>query len=240
MKKLILIASLTSACGGSAPVSDPTQQEAVRSSAKPHETPEENMHEPSPHAHHFDEPEKYAERWNSAERTEWQKPDEVIAIMQIEAGQTVADLGAGTGYFEPYLAAAVGPSGHVYALDVEDAMILWLKDMVTKQSLTNVEPLKAALDATGLPDNSLDRLLTVNTWHHIADREEYAAKLFKVIKPGGRVVVVDFTKEAKDGPPLEMRLAPDVIARELQAGGFKTEIVAETLPRQFIVVATKK
>ena len=236
MRRFLVITVLCSACGGGAHHTEHTHDMA-------HETQHQAMHheQHGGHQHHFDDPAKYAASWNSPERAEWQKPDEVIGIMAIEPGQTVADLGAGTGYFVPYLSAAVGPEGKVYALDVEDAMIAWLGDMVTKENMINVEARKAPFDSTGLGSASLDRLVTVNTWHHIEQRAAYAKHLHDVIKPGGRVVVVDFTKDAEGpGPPPEMRLDPQVVIDELNAGGFEAEVVTETLPRQYIVVGHRR
>ncbi|MEZ4462249.1 MAG: methyltransferase domain-containing protein [bacterium] len=244
MKNLLAVLLLASACGSSTPTTNEdgtmTQQKSLDGHGHGEHHGEHHGQGEHKHVHSFDDPEKYAERWNSAERAEWQKPDEVLAFMQISPGQSVADLGAGTGYFVPFLSAAVGPEGKVYPLDVEDAMLAWITKNAADQGLTNVEPRKAPFDSTGMEDGSLDRLLTVNTWHHIENRKDYAKRLFAVIKPGGRVVVVDFTKDAPEGPPPEMRLDASVVIEELQAGGFDAALVEETLPRQYIVVGTKK
>lgn len=191
------------------------------------------------HQHHFDQPEKFAARWNSPERDGWQKPAEVIALMEISPGMTVADLGAGTGYFAPHLSKAVGDQGKVMALDIEDAMIKYLQGQISAQSWANVEAVKVPTDGPGVADASLDRLLTVNTWHHIEDRQGYATKLFQALKPGGVVVVVDYTKDAQPGPHAHFRLEPQQIMDELKAGGFQVEQADESLPRQYIIIARK-
>ena len=239
MKRIILAAGLLASCGSSSA----TQNEPVQTTETRHHEMQQNDMEHGEkhegHVHHFDNPEKYAKNWNSAERAEWQKPDEVIALMAITPGSAVADLGAGTGYFVSYLSAATGPTGKVHALDLEPTMLAWIADHAKKDGLTNVETHQVTFDSTGFEANTLDRLLTVNTWHHIENREAYAKHLFSVIKPGGKVVVVDFTKDAPEGPPAAMRLEPQVIIDELKAGGFSAELVTETLPRQYIVVGTK-
>ena len=245
MKKLLAVLLLASACGSSTPTNTDdkmTQQHSLdgQKHGDHHAEGEHAGHGEHKHGHRFDNPEKYAESWNSPERAEWQKPEEVLSIMQVAPGQSVADLGAGTGYFVPFLSAAVGPEGKVYPLDVEDAMLAWITKNAADQGLTNVEPRKAPFDSTGMEEGLLDRLLTVNTWHHIENRKDYAKRLFAVIKPGGRVVVVDFTKDAPEGPPPEMRLDASVVIEELQAGGFEAALVEETLPRHYIVVGTKK
>lgn len=193
------------------------------------------------HGHRFEDPEKYAERWNSEERAEWQKPSEVIELMELEPGMTVVDLGAGTGYFVPYLAAGVAPDGKVLALDVEDSMVAYLEQRKFEKGWSFVEPRKTATDDPGLAKQSVDRVLTVNTWHHIAEREAYAQKLASALKDGGMVVVVDYEKSWEgDGPPPQMRLESAQIEAELASAGLKTEVAIEGLPRQFVVIARKE
>lgn len=189
------------------------------------------------HHHAFDDPAKYAESWNSPERDAWQRPDEVIRVMAIEPGARVADLGTGTGYFVPHLSKAVGPSGKVLALDVEESMVKWVVDAAAEQGLGNVEAQKIPYDSTAQEPGSLDRILTVNTWHHFSDRVAYSAHLKSVLKPDGMLVVVDFTKDAPSGPPPEMRLAPEVVISELEAGGLVAEVVPTELERQYVIVA---
>lgn len=192
------------------------------------------------HNHRFDDPEEYTDRWNSPERAEWQKPREVIDLMELEPGMTVADLGAGTGYFIPYLAAGVAPDGKVIALDVEQAMIDFLEKQKREKGWSFVEPRKTEFDDPGLGKQSVDRVLTVNTWHHIQDREAYAQKLASALKDGGFVVVVDYEKESEGGgPPPEMRLEPSQIEAELASAGLQTEVAEESLPRQYVVIARK-
>lgn len=247
MKKLISLSLFVVACGGGNATTTETQQQTMthhdhhttNTTEEAHAEGEKHA-EGHAHNHRFDDPSKYADRWNAPERAATQKPDEVIALMGIEAGATVADLGAGTGYFIPYLSAAVGPTGKVYALDVEDNMLKFIGEMAAKEGLTNVETKKTPFDSTGLGTGSLDRLLTVNVWHHIENREAYAKHLFDVVKPGGKVVVVDFTKEAPEGPPAAMRLEPQVILDELRAGGFEVSLAQETLPDHYIVVGLRK
>ena len=159
--------------------------------------------------------------------------------MKISAGMVVADIGAGTGYFEPHLSRAVGPTGKVFALDIEADMVRYLGERAAKEKLENVEAKKVELADPLLAAGSLDRVLIVDTWHHVDGRDAYAKKLQAGLKPGGMVVIVDFTMEATKGPPKEHRLAPEKIVAELAAAGLSAEIVNETLPDQFIIVAKK-
>ncbi len=188
------------------------------------------------HARSFDDPESYAERWNHPERDAWQRPDLVIEAMEIEEGMAVADLGAGTGYFIPHLAEAVGDEGVVYAVDIEEEMLRYIDEMVEELGLDNVETVKAEASSSNLEEASVDRILTVNTWHHIPERGEYSRHLRERLQAGGSVWVVDFTKDSPTGPPAEHRLEPDSVARELEAGGLRAELRELDLDRQFVVV----
>ena len=169
----------------------------------------------------------------------WQKPGEVVDLMEIEPGMTAVDLGAGTGYFLAHLSAAVGEGGQVLALDVEANLIRFMEERAEREGWGNVEPRRIPFDDPELADASVDRVLVVNTWHHIGERSAYSAKLLHALKPGGRVYVVDFTRDSPSGPPPEERLEPQQILDELEDGGLEAELLAETLPRQFIVVGRR-
>jgi ubiquinone/menaquinone biosynthesis C-methylase UbiE len=183
---------------------------------------------------------KYAKAFDSPKRDYWQKPDEVMNLLQLWPGNVVADIGAGTGHFEPHLAKAVGPTGRVLALDVEPQMIAYLKRRAKKEKLGNVTAQEVAADDPGLADGSVDRLLVVNTWHHLPQRAQYAAAMNRALRPGGFVVVIDFTAESPEGPPAHARLSPATVIAELQAGGFSARTVAESLPFQYVVIGQKQ
>lgn len=192
------------------------------------------------HDHRFDDPEEYAEQWNDPERDDWQQPEDILAAMAIEPGMTVADLGAGTGYFVPFLADAVGDEGTVVAIDIEASMLEYIENLAADHDLTNLETLQAGTDTTGLEPGQVDRILTVNTWHHFPDRPDYAAHLHERLADGGSLWVVDYQEDSPSGPPREHRLPPQVVVDELEAGGFDAEIHPLELPRQFVIVAHKQ
>jgi SAM-dependent methyltransferase len=189
-----------------------------------------------PLGHRFERAEDYAARWDDPARDAWQMPAEVVARMQLAPGMTVADIGAGTGYFLKYLSAAVGPGGRVLALDIEPDMIRYLGERAARDGLPNVSPKLVLTDDPGLPEGAVDRVLIVNTWHHIPDRAAYARRLARGLAPGGVVFIVDYTLESEEGPPKRERVSPEAVAEELRAGGLTAEILAEPLPRQYIVV----
>lgn len=148
---------------------------------------------------------------------------------------TVADLGAGTGYFLGRLSRAVGEKGAVLALDIEPGMVRHMARRVEEEGMRNVRPLLVPPDDPRLPGGAVHRVLVVNTWHHIPDRAAYVEKLARGLAPGGAVIVVDFTLESAKGPPREHRIPPDAVARELAAGGLEARIIEEPLPEQYVV-----
>jgi len=208
--------------------------------ASPSHASPTNEHGSSPpsdhHEHRFEHPEEYTDDWNSPERDDWQKPDRVLAAMKVEPGMTVADLGTGTGYFVPHLSAAVGAKGCVKAVDREPAMLDYVAEIAEDNELGNVDTVTADPTDTHLPPASVDRMLTVNVWHHIPDRVDYAAHLAGRLTENGAVWVLDYTAEAPMGPPEEHRLAPKGVVHELEQGGLAAEIRDLGLPHQFAVV----
>ena len=191
--------------------------------------------------HHFTAPEAFASKWNSPARDEWQKPEEIVASLGVRLGATVADLGAGTGYLIEFLRAAVGPDGHVVALDVEPAMIRFIEARKSTEGWGNVDVRLNAHDDPALRRASVNAVVTLNTWHHVAERTAFARRIHAGLTDGGRFVIVDFITDrtAGQGPPMEMRLAPEVVIAELEAAGFSARVIEETLPRHYIVVATR-
>jgi len=185
--------------------------------------------------HRFEDPEVWTKEFDDPEREAWQKPDEVVALMAIEPGMAVVDLGAGTGYFLPYLSSAVGPTGAVVGLDIEPKMVDFMVARAAKLGLANTTAQVVPADGPGLAAHSVDRILIVDTWHHLPEREVYTPKLAAALKEGGQLVIVDFTPESERGP--SHKLAAEDVVAELVAAGMEAVVLEETLPDQYIVVA---
>jgi cyclopropane fatty-acyl-phospholipid synthase-like methyltransferase len=184
--------------------------------------------------HAFDDPDKYAKQFDDPARDAWQLPDRVVAALGLKAGQSVADIGAGTGYFSMRLAkSAAAPS--VYAVDIEPKMVEYLKGRAAKEGLKNVTAVQAGADSPNIPA-PVDTILVVDTFHHIANRVEYFRKLRASIKPGGRLAIIDFRKDAPDGPPVEFRFTADQISAELDQAGYRLATSHAFLPRQLFLV----
>lgn len=205
------------------------------------EHPEHDHHAPGGQMpHRFENADQWSKVFDEPARDAWQKPDEVVTRVAATPGSTVADLGAGTGYFMARLSRAVGPSGKVLGLDVEPDMIRFMTERAAKEKLGNVEARVVKTDDPGLAPESVDRILVVDTWHHLDARESYVPKLAAALRPGGAVVVVDFSMEAERGPPAKHRIPPEQVVRELEAAGLAASILEESLPDQYIVRGVRR
>ncbi len=196
--------------------------------------------EPDPHhkqhkmPHAFKGPERWAKQWDNPERDAWQKPAAVIASLKLGRAARVADLGAGTGYFTVRLARAV-PQGFVWGVDVEPQMVRYLGQRAAREGLKNVRGVVASASDARLPE-PVDLVFVCDTYHHIGDRVAYFKRLAPRLKPGGRLVVVDFKAgKLPVGPPEGSRVAPPALERELTAAGYRRLALDEkTLPYQYI------
>jgi ubiquinone/menaquinone biosynthesis C-methylase UbiE len=183
--------------------------------------------------HAFDDPDRYAKQFDDPDRDAWQLPDRVIAALGLKTGQSVADIGAGTGYFSMRLAKSpAAPS--VYAVDIEPKMVDYLKGRAAKEGVKNVTAVQAAADSPNLPA-PVDTILVVDTYHHIPNRVEYFRKLRASIKPGGQLAIVDFRKDAPDGPPAQFRFTAEEISAELTKAGYRLVSSHAFLPRQLFL-----
>jgi ubiquinone/menaquinone biosynthesis C-methylase UbiE len=122
-------------------------------------------------------------------RAGWQRPADVVRALDLEPGDRVADLGAGDGYFVPFLEDAVGAQGRVYAVEVEPEKTRSLEERFA--GVQNVEVVLGRYEDPELPDGFIDAVLIVNTFHHIEDRPDYFARLRSDLGPGGRVAVLE-------------------------------------------------
>lgn len=182
---------------------------------------------------------QYIAIFEDPQRDEWQKPDEFIAALNVQPGQLVADIGAGSGYFTLRLARAVGEKGTVFAIDVASGMLDYLRQRLAKERIENVRVLQVPPHDPLLRDGSLDLIFVCNTYHHLEEREVYLRKLRKALKPNGRLVIIDFYKknDMPVGPPLPIRLSEETVRQELQHAGLHVVAQLAFLPYQYILIA---
>jgi SAM-dependent methyltransferase len=136
-----------------------------------------------------------------------------------------------------YFAARIArrlPAGVVLAADLEPDMVRYLRERAAREGLSNLRPLLAKADEVPLAE-PVDLVLVVETYHHLSERVAYFRRLAKQLRPGGRVAVIDFTKESPEGPP-EHRLTPVQVESEMGEAGYSLEARHEVLPRQYFLV----
>jgi arsenite methyltransferase len=187
------------------------------------------------------DPKAYIAMLENPQRDAEQKPDEVIAALDLKPGETLADIGAGSGYFSFRLARRVGDSGRVYAVDINSDMILFMNRNIRDKKIKNVTTILSAPDDPFLADASINRFFICNTWHHVQNRPRYMALMKKMLKPGGQVIILDYKKKQLPvGPPPEMKRAKKEVIAEMEAGGFKLAKDHDFLPYQYFLVFAAK
>jgi len=176
---------------------------------------------------------EYARILEDPSRDAWQLPHQVIMALAIRKDEAIADLGAGSGYFTRRLA---NHAAKVYAVDIDDKLLAMLK----KTAPANVETVLATPDDPKLPAASVDTVFICDVLHHIENRPAYYAKLAKALKPGGRIVNIDFyKKQLPVGPPEAMKLTEEQVEKEFAAAGFRKVKQVDTLPYQYFLVFAK-
>lgn len=175
--------------------------------------------------------------FDDPKRDAWQKPRELVAALALSPGATVADLGAGTGYFEPYLAAAVGPAGTVLAVEVEPTLVTHLRERAEREQGGTVVPVLASKDNPRLPAAAVDLILIADTYHHLDHRRVYLPQLHRALKPGGRIAVVDWKPgKLPEGPEPAHKLPRQTIIDEMRAAGFRLTAEPDMLPYHYVLI----
>lgn len=190
----------------------------------------------APHTHHhgFSDARKWSKIFDDPQRDAWQKPHDVIAALKLKPDAVIADIGAGTGYFAVRFARIV-PKGKVYAADTEPDMVKHLAARAKDESLGNLIALKVTPENPQLPERA-DLIVFVDVYHHIDSREAYFRKLKDLLRPGGRLAIMDFTLDAPQGPPRRTRVAPERVKEELSRAGYTLAEEHGFLPYQYFLV----
>jgi len=168
--------------------------------------------------------------------------NQIAAAIGLEPGESIADVGAGTGLYTPLLAQLVGPAGRVFAVDIVPRFIEHIRDQVALRGLTQVTPVLGSDVSANLPAGSVDIVFVCDTYHHFEDYNAMLQSIHAALKPGGRLVVVDFERE--DGVSSEftlqhIRADKETFTAEIEANGFRytgeTDIdgMNETFMRHF-------
>jgi ubiquinone/menaquinone biosynthesis C-methylase UbiE len=170
-------------------------------------------------------------------RRTWQKPDRVLRALGVRRGQIVADVGAGPGFWTIPLARRVGRRGRVFALDPEPAALHVLRRRLAKARVENVTPVLNDDRTPMLPDASCDLAVVVNVYHHFADPAAFLRRLARCLKPGGRLVNIDWAdRDTPHGPPAHRRIPPGVFLRHARDAGLELVAEHDFLPYQYFFV----
>ena len=177
-------------------------------------------------------------RWlERPEREAEEAPTKAVAALNLQPGQIVADIGAGSGYYTMLLSSAVGPRGRVYATDIQPEMLALIEKRIGEKGVSNVELVRGTATGSGLPDGIIDLALMVDVYHELAQPQAFLQSLKRAIAPGGRLVLIEFRKESPWVPIREEHKMSIRDARmELEAEGYRFDRVIDVLPWQHILV----
>ena len=178
--------------------------------------------------------------YEGVNRDDWQQPQRVIAALKIQPGAIVADLGSGGGYFTFRLAEAAGPTGKVYAVDVDQDMVDLIKKSAKEKTAGNIETVLAKPDNPMLPKPGADLIFTSNTYHHIDHRVAYFANLRQYLRPGGSIAIIDFDRRAWLEGLLRHYTPSEFIKREMEQAGYALQQEYDFLDRQSFLIFKAK
>jgi len=173
------------------------------------------------------------------EREREERSDLLLDALALKPADVVADIGAGTGYFT-FLMAPKVPQGKVLAVDIQPEMIDYLNTNKKKHRAPNVEPVLGTISNPKLPPNSVDVALMVDAYHEFSNPREMAENIVKALKPGGRVVLVEYRAEDPKVMIKEHhKMTVAQATKEMKAVGLRLKNVYEKLPQQHVIIFEK-
>ena len=181
--------------------------------------------------------------WLERQERDWEEaPDKALDELSIEKGSTVADVGAGIGYLSIRVAKRVGPSGKVYAVDVQPEMLSRLKKNAAKAKVSNIETVLGTENDPRLPAGKVDLIFLVDVYHEFSQPQAMLQQMRKALSAKGRLVLIEYRKEDPSVPiRLEHKMSATEVQTEVEAEGYKLTSIIRSLPRQniFVFVAAK-
>jgi ubiquinone/menaquinone biosynthesis C-methylase UbiE len=184
--------------------------------------------------------EEWAKTLESHDRVANLKMDEIVAKLGLKPGQSVADIGAGSGLFEVPLAKAISPGGKVYAVEIDEGFFPQIKKKADEAHLTNVETVLGKYTDPNLPVRNVDMIFFHDVLHHIQHRSGYLKAAAGYLKPGGRVVVIDY--ELGQGPHKaapELEVSRDQLGAWAKDAGLKQVEDVKMFPDRYFLVYSK-
>jgi len=168
-------------------------------------------------------------------RAKWQKPATVVRALGLRRGQVIAEIGAGPGYFTPRLARAVGPTGHVYAVDPEAAVLDVLRKRMKQAGVRNFTPVLGRDDDPLLPAGRCDLAIIINAYHHMHGGAAFLRRLVRRLARGARVINVDWDEKSEFGPPPKRRVPRARFLRDARRAGLRLVAERSFLPHQYFL-----
>lgn len=173
------------------------------------------------------------------DRALWQKPAEIMDALRIADGSVVADIGPGAGWFTVRLAERVGPTGIVYARDVQREMVEAVRRRVNRAGYNNVQPAQSDDDDPRLPPGSLDAVSLVDVYQEIDQPVVYLRNVAAALKPNGRIGIVNYTPTPRGGPGPAVRVERSVVERDARAAGLRVLSYQDVPPYMYLLVLGK-
>ena len=168
--------------------------------------------------------ETWVRRFEGESREIYRERKRIVETLGLEPGDTIADIGAGTGLFEKLFSEAVGPRGRVFAVDIARKFIQHIDERARKFGLSNVQTVLCKEDSVELPPNSVDVAFICDVYHHFEYPASSTRSIHRALKPGGRLVVIDFERiegTSRDWILNHVRAGKDVVVSEIVAQGFE-------------------
>ena len=156
-----------------------------------------------------------AHKLETPERLSWLPPAEIVAALNLRNAMTIADVGAGTGFFSIPIAKEVGTSGKVIAVDMQQEMLnLLAQKLHNLDSPLNIELIKGEASNTTLTEHSVDVVFMANVWHELDDHALVLKEVQRILRPDGRLIILDWRTDVTQppGPPLHHRIASEAVA----------------------------
>ena len=166
------------------------------------------------------DPKQYQQILENPDRLAALQVPRVVEALELRPGMRIADLGAGTGVFSVPLGKAVGAGGKVYAIDVDSGLLAIVTEKAKAEGLANVETVVAGATDPRLPE-PVDLLFICDTMHHLPDQASYVRQFSKLLRPGGRVVVIDFAEGHWPEGHEQFAITPAQVDGWMQAAGFR-------------------
>lgn len=171
----------------------------------------------------------------SKDRDAWQQPERVLDAFGVKEGDTVADMGAGSGYFTFRLAKRIGGTGKVYAVDIQQEMLDYIRNKMERNGVENIVPVKSTETNTNLPPDCCNKVLLAECYLELSKPVELMKDLRNALEPGGEVAIIDKNSGEK-GPPLKWRVPREVVIKQMKEAGYRLVKTYDFLKYQYFLV----